>query len=122
MCGTIRVPILQPALGDGVAQLLEMPVMLVAIWQSARYVVKRMQRSEASTKRQTGARLGKLQYFIMGLLALGWMLAAEVGLYLAVHWHEGKGLWNWVQDRDFVAGQVFFASLGLYAILPFLIS
>jgi hypothetical protein len=45
LCGLIRIPILEPYLGDRRAQLLETPFMVLAIWKSAQYMVAGLQRT-----------------------------------------------------------------------------
>lgn len=123
ICGSIRVPIVQPLLGDRHAQLLEMPIMLVAMWRSADFVVGRLRDSGSDDVSSVGGmKGGKYWYFALGLLALGWLLAAEAGLYLWINEHEGKGIKDWIMDRDPVAGAAFFGMLGLYAVLPALLS
>jgi hypothetical protein len=49
LCGVIRVPFIQPYLGDRGAQLLEMPIMFLAIWKSARFIVERLRATTAPT-------------------------------------------------------------------------
>ena len=41
LLGTVRVPFMAPRLGERLAELIEMPLMLVVIGLSARFVVRR---------------------------------------------------------------------------------
>jgi len=47
--GSIRVPFVQPVLGVRYAELLEMPIMAVVIWQAAQYTLWQLE--GASEKR-----------------------------------------------------------------------
>ena len=65
MLGVLRVSLLVPHFGERMAELGEMPLMLVVILVSARFVIQRF-----SVSRAVAARLG------MGLVALGLLLFA----------------------------------------------
>lgn len=119
LCGMIRVPFILPMLGDRHAQLLEMPIMFLAMRRSARFIVNSLHHGE---QEQETAKPSMLNFVAVGLLGLIQMVAAEMGLYLWMHWHEGKTFADWVRDRDAVAGSVFFAMLGIYAALPALVA
>ncbi|KAF2472746.1 uncharacterized protein BDR25DRAFT_11247 [Lindgomyces ingoldianus] len=105
--GCIRVPFLQPILGDRKAQLLEMPVMLVAIAKSAQLIVRRLH-PQTSTSHLAA----------IGFVALVLMLVAEIAGTVFFMGKEWKGWWNWVQDRDAVAGPVYFTLLAVFAAMP----
>ncbi|ORY11070.1 hypothetical protein BCR34DRAFT_601671 [Clohesyomyces aquaticus] len=105
--GCIRVPIIQPLLGDRKAQLLEMPVMLVAIAKSAQLIVGRLHPETSSTRLAT-----------VGLCALVLMLAAEISGTLYLVGKEWTGWRNWIMDRDVVAGPIYFAMLAVFAVMP----
>ncbi|KAK5658051.1 hypothetical protein OQA88_2607 [Cercophora sp. LCS_1] len=111
ICGIIRVPVLEPHLGERYAQLLEMPLMAVVIWKSARLVVKRVRvkTGGASTKRDGVA---------IGMLALAWFLVIEGGFYLWIHQGEGKSVRDWIRERDPAAGAAFFGLLCVFGLLP----
>jgi hypothetical protein len=125
LCGMIRVPFMEPMLGERTATLFEMPIMLFAMWRSARFIVARLGQAgwggapaAAGDGDKPGRRPARIDFVVLGFLSLLQILAAEMGLYVWVHWHEGKTLANWAGDRDPVAGTAFFAMLGLYALLP----
>jgi hypothetical protein len=105
--GMIRVPFLVPRLGERVAELVEMPFMLVAILLSARFIVRRF-----SLPATVLARLGA------GFLALGLLVAAEVLLAVAL---QDRTLGEYVASRDPVSGSVYLAMLGVFAVMPFLL-
>jgi len=115
VCGIIRVPLLEPWLGERYAQLLEMPLMMVVIWRSAKHVVSRMNRQLVETH---GRNTRKRKHFAVGALALLWFLAIEIGLYKLVHQGDGRGWRDWVWERDPVSGTAFFAMLGVFMALP----
>ncbi|KAK0639750.1 hypothetical protein B0T16DRAFT_423678 [Cercophora newfieldiana] len=121
LCGCIRVPFLEPLLGQRTAQLLEMPVMAMVIWRSARVVVRRMSFRPKGQKQRLGSMAVEIDSdcrLLMGLLALAWFVALEVGLYSWVNRAEQKGWKEWVFERDYVAGSVFFGLLVGFAVLP----
>src|ERR1700742_1615552 len=95
LCGCIRVPFLQPLLGDRRAQLLEMPVMAGAMWKSAKIIVSRLRSSAeisytSNNKSKLESWTDRARYYAIGLFALVQMVALEAGLYLWMHWSEGK--------------------------------
>ena len=110
--GCIRVPFLQPLIGDRLAQLLEMPVMMLAITRSAKLIVRRLHPQPPRS-----------QLFMIGVVALTLMLAMEVAgsVYISKKdWNAG--LADWVSDRDAIAGPVYFALLAVFAAMPACIS
>ncbi len=114
ICGTVRVPILEPLLGERVAHLPEMPLMTVLIWRAANVAVDRI-RMKMQVKGRPGT---KVENFFVGVLGLVWLLMAEIGLYMVVHRSEDKGWKDWVWDRDPVAGSAFFGALVYMMVLP----
>lgn len=104
LLGAIRVPFLVPHLGVRTAELIEMPLMFVAIVLAARFVVTRFALPPAA-----GARLA------VGALALAVLLAAE--LLLAVILAD-RSLADYIASRDPVSGSVYLAMLVLYALMP----
>ena len=105
--GCIRVPFLQPLIGDRLAQLIEMPIMMLAITKSAKQIVRRLHPQPP-----------KSQLFLIGMVALVLMLAAELAATLYVAGKDWNGLTNWVTDMDAVAGPVYFAMLAVFAVMP----
>ena len=108
LLGTIRVLVLLPWLGERLAELLEMPVMLVAIVYSARYLVFHL-------SPQASAR--SLLY--VGLLALLLLLGFEFTLVLAI---RGISIAEYIASRDPVSGSAYAISLILYALMPYLLA
>ena len=105
--GAIRVPFLAPRLGERVAELIEMPFMLLVIVVAARFITKRFALPATAL-----VRLGA------GLLALGLLIAAELLLAVAV---QDRSLGEYVASRDPVSGSVYLAMLALFAAMPLVI-
>lgn len=102
--GAIRVPFLVPRLGVRVAELIEMPLMLVAIVLAARYVARRL-----ALPSTYGVRLS------VGFLALALLVAAELLLTVAL---QRQSLGQYLASRDPVSGTVYLLALGLFALMP----
>lgn len=101
--GLVRVPFLVPRFGERVAELLELPVMVVVIVVVARW-----------RQRRTGE-LSSRQQLAVGGIALSLMLLAEFGLALAL---LGRSPVEAVCQRDPVSGTVYYAALVLFALMP----
>jgi hypothetical protein len=106
--GAVRVTLLVPRLGERVAELLEMPVMLVVIILSARFIARRYAMPTAAS-----VRLGT------GLLGLLLLLAAELSLAALL---QGRILAEYIASRDPVSGGVYLVMLALFALMPLIIS
>lgn len=106
LLGTIRVTLLVPRLGVRAAELLEMPLMFVAVLFGARWVVRRF-----ALPAPAGPRLA------VGVLALGMLLAAEFSMV----WLQGLTLAQWLASRDPVSGSVYAVMLLLFALMPVLV-
>jgi hypothetical protein len=104
--GALRVTLLAPRLGERLAELSEMPVMFVAIYFAAGWVVRRH-----------GARVHGAGWLGVGLLALVFMLGAELLLAVAL---AGRSVGEYIASRDPVAGAVYLALLILFAAMPWL--
>jgi len=104
--GTLRVLWLAPAIGETQAELLEIPLMLVAIVVIARWIVRRYRLAE-------GIR-GRLP---TGLIALLLLLAAEILVVIAV---RGETIGEYLAHRDPLAGSLYALSLLLFALMPWL--
>lgn len=105
--GSIRVPFLVPRVGERLAELIETPFMLVVVVLSARFIVKRF-----ALPANVMVRLGA------GFLALGLLLVAEALFVVAQGWTARQ----YIASRDSVAGSVFLAMLGLFALMPLIIT
>lgn len=103
LMGLVRVPFLVPRLGVRLAELLEMPLMLLVIVCSARYIVRRY------------APLSRLARLGVGLFALLLAAAAEL-LFAAVL--QGQSPAQYVASRDPVSGSVYLGMLVLFALMP----
>ena len=106
--GTIRTLWVVPRLGTRTAELLEAPFMLVATVVAARWVVARL-----AVPSMPSARLG------MGCIALGLLLLTEFGPML---WLRSLSIKEYLATRDSISGTVYYAMLGLFAIMPLLMS
>lgn len=104
--GTFRVLVLVPAVGERVAELLEMPLMLVVIVFAARWVVRAFPHA------------AKKLLLATGLLALALLAAAELTLAFAL---SGLSPLAYAASRDPVAGSAYLASLLVFALAPMLL-
>jgi hypothetical protein len=107
LLGPIRILWVVPRLGLRMAELAEEPIMLVIIILAARWVVGRFVPTKASS------------LLSMGGIALGLMLVAE---FTFVAWLRGLSVREYLAGRDPVAGTVYYAMLGLFAIMPLLVA
>jgi hypothetical protein len=104
--GALRVTLLVPRLGERLAELSEMPVMFVAIYFAAGSIVRRC-----------GTRVHGAGWIGVGLLALVFMLGAELLMAVAL---AGRSVSEYLASRDPVAGAVYLAMLFLFAAMPWL--
>jgi hypothetical protein len=89
------------------AELMEMPIMLVVIIVAARWTVQRLAVPPAPVPR-----------LVMGGIALALLLAAEVALILGL-W--GLSVPEYVTSLDPVSGPVYAGALGALAVMPLLV-
>lgn len=106
--GSIRVPFLVPRLGERVAELLEMPFMLIVIVVSARFITNRFSIPSTTWVRLT-----------VGLLALVLLITTETGLTVAL---RGRTLAEYIASRDPVSGSVYLGMLALFAVMPLILT
>jgi len=106
--GVARVTFLVPRLGERWAELLEMPLMGVAIWIAARFVVRRY-----ALPAVPGAR------WSMGVAGLALLVAAELGLALVL---QGRTLVEYIGSRDPISGSVYIGMLLVFAAAPWLLT
>jgi hypothetical protein len=102
--GSIRVPLLVPRLGVRTAELLEMPLMAVAIVLAARWVVRRFALPPAA-----GLRLA------VGGIALILLVTTELVLASVL---SGQTVLAYLSSRDPVSGSVYAAMLLALALMP----
>ncbi len=107
MLGPIRILWLVPRFGIRLAELMETPIMLVVVILAARWVVRRF------SLPPTFSRLG------VGLIALGLLLVAEFTLVLRL---RGLTIAEYLASRDPVSGTVYYAVLGVFAVMPLLVA
>ena len=105
--GTIRVLFVVPRLGVRVAELLELPLMVLISALTARWTVRVL-----AVPPMLAARLQ------MGAVALSVLLAMELALVL---WVQGLTLSEAVAARDPVSGIAYLLSLLAFAAMPVLL-
>jgi len=104
--GPIRILWVVPRLGTRMAELLEAPILFVITIVSARWVVRKLAVPPTPAKRPG-----------MGGIGLSLMLVAEFTLVL---WLRGLSIREYFASRDPVAGSVYYALLGVFALMPLL--
>jgi len=102
--GPIRILLLVPRFGTRTAELLEMPLMFVAMLLASRWIVRRF--AEGSSV---------LSRLILGFIALILMINAELVL---ARIFQGVSVSQYIAARDPVSGTAYSAMLILFAILP----
>ena len=108
LLGPIRILWLVPRVGERTAELMEAPIMLVVVFLAARWIVRRVALPPVPLQR-----LG------VGLLALCLLLIMEFSLVLAL---RGLTIREYFASRDPVADAVYRISLGIFALMPLLLS
>jgi hypothetical protein len=105
--GPIRILWAVPRFGARMAELMEMPLMLVVIVVSARSIVRRLALPSVLS------RLG------MGGVALVLLLGAEFALMLPI---RGLSIRAYVASLDPVSGPVYFVMVGAFALMPLVVA
>lgn len=100
--GAIRVAFVAPRLGVRWAELVEMPLMLLASFLAARFCLRRYGPFPA------------MRRLAIGALALALLVAAEFFLNAAL----GQDIREYVSGRDPVSGTAYLVSLLIFAVLP----
>jgi hypothetical protein len=106
--GAARVVWIVPRVGERVAELLEMPVMLAVTVLAARWVAGRL-----GEPRTRGVLVG------VGCVGLALLLSAELTLVL---WVRKLSLPEYLAGRDAVSGAAYLLMLGLFALMPLLVA
>lgn len=101
--GVIRRLVFSPVLGEPLAELIEIPPMLIVIWYAAKFVVRHCQLSRLR------AGLGA------GLVALVLMVASELALVIALN---QQSLLEYLAAQMTPAGIAYGVSLLIYTLLP----
>lgn len=104
LLGTIRTLFLVPRLGVRNAELLELPLMVAAIFLISRWLLRRFPGARQPARARS-----------IGLGALVLLLAAEVALGLVL---RGGSVWDVLFDRDPISGAAYYVSLGIFALMP----
>ncbi len=104
LLGPIRVLWLEPRLGARTAQLIEAPVMLLAIVLAARWVGGRL-----GSGRAASARLA------VGVMAAAFVLLADLGVGVGL---RGMSVDEVFAGRDPVSGTVYYGLVALMALAP----
>ena len=102
--GTLRVLLVVPRLGARTAELIEAPLMLAVTFLAARWTVRRLVVPPRWTRR-----LG------MSGFALGLLVLAEFAVVLGI---RGMTLGEYFAMLDPVSGTVYYALLGVFALMP----
>jgi hypothetical protein len=105
--GTMRVLLIVPQVGERLAELLEMPLILAVIFLAARWVVNRFQIPPNLAQRLP-----------IGLLALVLVVLLEFTVVLGL---RGLTIGEYLKTRDPVSGTVYYLMLGLFALMPYLV-
>jgi hypothetical protein len=106
LLGIVRVLGLEPRVGERWAELMEAPLMLVAIILSARFVVRRFPAAHRAS------------YLVSGGIALFFLVVVEFSVVLGI---RGLSLNDYFAQRDAVAGSVYGLMLLIFAAMPWLV-
>lgn len=106
-----------------------MPFMGLAIWKAAWYTVGGLRRNGDGSKkvRKAGAiddvkeMIPNWVYWILGAFSFIQILGLEIGWFLFRHRGEGKGVVDWIEEKDPIAGTVFLGALVFFGIAPGLV-
>ncbi len=104
--GTLRVLLVEPALGKLPAVLIELPVMLGASWLAARWLVRRL--AIALARRALA----------MGGIAFAMLMASEAVLTIAM---PGNSPDQWLADMATPAGFIGLSGQLAFALFPWLV-
>merc|ERR1712000_602052 len=100
LLGSARVPFLQPTLGTRYAELLEMPLMLFVIWQSAQLTINRLEQKKGTNNQY-------LTPILIGTLALLWLVGVELATTAVLQGGWWNGIRVYFVARDVIAGPVY---------------
>lgn len=102
--GPVRILWVVPRFGTRMAELMEIPIMLLVIIVSARWIVQRL-----GVPSTTSHRLG------IGCVALSLLLVAEFTLVLSL---REMSMSEYFASRDPVSGTVYYITLMVFAAMP----
>jgi hypothetical protein len=106
--GVVRTLWVEPRLGARIAELLEMPWMLVVVVMSARWTARRLTVPVATCHR-----------LAMGLIALGLLLIAECAVVLGL---RAQTIGEYLASRDPIALSAYGLMLVVFATMPLLVA
>ncbi len=108
LLGMIRVPLLVPRLGQRIAELIELPLLFVAIFLTARWIVRR------------SALHGRpIRSILIGAVAAILLLLVEFSVVL---WIRGVTFSEFFANRDPIAGTFYYLAVAIFAAMPVIIS
>jgi len=105
--GFVRVLWVAPVVGDRIAELIEAPLMLVAIYFSARFITQRFKAPR------------RADYLYSGLVAIFLLLITEFSVVLGL---RELSFSEYLAERDPVAGAVYVVMLVIFAVMPWLLA
>lgn len=108
LLGIIRTLWMVPRVGVRVAELMEAPIMFVAIILAARWVVRCLSFPPTLTR-----------LLRVGLIGLGLLLVAELTV---VFWLRHLTITEYLASRDPVAGTVYLLMLAVFALMPLFVA
>ena len=104
--GVIRVMLVMPRVGERLAELIELPIMLIAITVAARWTVRRFEVKEAWA------------CVAVGVIALVLLAGAEIAVVIGL---RGLSLGEYIASRDPISGTLYLFMLGMFALLPVIV-
>jgi hypothetical protein len=107
LLGTARVLIIVPLSGVRLAELVELPVMLLVTIVSAKWIVRRLSVNSGPHR------------LAMGSIAFALLLIAEFTLVL---WLRGLTIKECLASLDPVTGTAYYLTLALFAVMPLIVS
>jgi hypothetical protein len=105
--GTVRVLVLEPALGPLAATLFELPVMLLASWFAANWLVRRFAIS------------GTIPALAMGAIAFALLMASELALAALL---PGNSPSQWLARMATLPAALGLAGQVGFALMPWLVT
>ena len=106
LLGIVRVLVLVPRIGELRAEIAEAPLMLAAIFLSAKFIVHRF------------PALHRASYLVSGGVALLILVLVEFSVVLGI---RGISISQYFAERDPVAGGVYVLMLIIFAAMPWLL-
>lgn len=108
LLGMIRVPLLVPKVGERIAELIELPFLLVAIFLACRWIVGRFD-----------LRGRVVIAILVGTIAASILLLVEFSIVLYI---RGLTISEFLAARDPVAATFYYIAVIIFAVMPAIIS